>query len=72
MIEAWEPEEAIGRETQHANEYATKYYQAKIELSIRAEEWTRSADIGPAATNYHDNTGKYTHIKIAENRIKKV
>jgi len=29
MIEAREPEKAIGREAQHADEYATKYHQAK-------------------------------------------
>lgn len=65
MIEAWEPEEAIERETQHVDEYANNTIRLEIlsgkdraNLSIRAEEWTRSADIGPAATDYHDNTGK--------------
>jgi len=38
VIEAEESEEAIGKEAQHADEYATKYHQTKINLSIRAEE----------------------------------
>ena len=37
MIEAGESEETIGREAQHADEYATKYHQAKFGLTCLLE-----------------------------------
>jgi len=37
MIKAGESEESIGREAQHAGEYATKYHQAKVRLTYTSE-----------------------------------
>ena len=37
MIEAGDSEETIGREAQHADEYATKYHQAKVGLTCLLE-----------------------------------
>jgi hypothetical protein len=64
MIEAGESEETICREIEHADEYAAKYHQAKLELTQLTErQETREAGTSAPAQRAHSTIATQESIR---------